>query len=111
MLSSLSLKREFPDGICPSVSATGIECFNASTAGKKGVFTRIFEVLRDPDLEVLMLDSTMIRAHQHSVGQKNSTPEQEQLGRLRGGVSTKVHVAVDGPGQADADYFESGTRS
>jgi transposase len=67
--------------------------------GKKGVFTRIFEVLRDPDLEVLMLDSTVIRAHQHSAGQKNSTPEQEQLGRSRGGVSTKIHVAVDGLGK------------
>lgn len=66
---------------------------------KKGVFTRIFEVLRDPDLEVLMLDSTVIRAHQHSAGQKKSTPEQEQLGRSRGGVSTKIHVAVDGLGK------------
>jgi transposase len=66
---------------------------------KKGVFTRIFEVLRDPDLEVLMLDSTVIRAHQHSAGQKNSTPEQEQLGRSRGGVGTKIHVAVDGLGK------------
>lgn len=66
---------------------------------KKKVFTRIFEVLRDPDLEVLMLDSTVIRAHQHSAGQKNSTPEQEQLGRSRGGVSTKIHVAVDGLGK------------
>jgi len=66
---------------------------------KKGVFTRIFDVLRDPDLEVLMLDSTVIRAHQHSAGQKNSTAEQEQLGRSRGGVSTKIHVAVDGLGK------------
>ena len=66
---------------------------------KKGVFTRLFEKLRDPDLEVLMLDSTVIRAHQHSAGQKNSTPEQEQLGRSRGGVTTKIHVAVDGLGK------------
>jgi transposase len=66
---------------------------------KKGVFTRMFAVLRDPDLEVLMLDSTVIRAHQHAAGQKNSSPEQEQLGRSRGGVSTKIHVAVDGLGK------------
>ena len=32
-------------------------------------------------------------------GQKNSTPEQEKLGRSRGGVSTKIHVAVDGLGK------------
>lgn len=66
---------------------------------KKGVFTQIFDVLRDPDLEVLMLDSTVIRAHQHSAGAKHSTPAQEALGRSRGGVSTKIHVAVDAVGK------------
>jgi transposase len=75
---------------------------------KKGVFTRIFEVLRDPDLEVLMLDSTVIRAHQHSAGQKNSTAEQEQLGRSRGGVSTKIHVAVDGLGKPTRIFLSPG---
>jgi transposase len=75
---------------------------------KKGVFTRIFEVLRDPDLEVLMLDSTVIRAHQHSAGQKNSTPEREQLGRSRGGVSTKIHVAVDGLGKPTKIFLSPG---
>ena len=75
---------------------------------KKGVFTRIFEVLRDPDLEVLMLDSTVIRAHQHSAGQKKSTPEQEQLGRSRGGVTTKIHVAVDGLGKPTKIFLSPG---
>jgi transposase len=75
---------------------------------KKGVFTRIFEVLRDPDLEVLMLDSTVVRAHQHSAGQKKSTPEQEQLGRSRGGVSTKIHVAVDGLGKPTKIFLSPG---
>jgi transposase len=75
---------------------------------KKGVFTQIFAVLRDPDLEVLMLDSTVIRAHQHSAGQKNSTAEQEQLGRSRGGVSTKIHVAVDGLGKPTRIFLSPG---
>ncbi len=75
---------------------------------KKGVFTRIFEVLRDPDLEVLMLDSTVIRAHQHSAGAEGSTPEQEALGRSRGGVSTKIHVAVDGLGQPTKIFLSPG---
>lgn len=66
---------------------------------KKGVFTRIFEVLRDPDLELLMLDSTVIRAHQHAAGAKQTTSEQEALGRSRGGFSTKIHIAVDGLGK------------
>ena len=75
---------------------------------KKGVFDRIFETLRDPDLEVLMLDSTVIRAHQHSAGQKNSTPEREQLGRSRGGVSTKIHVATDGLGKPTQIFLSPG---
>jgi putative transposase len=35
---------------------------------KAGVWQRVFEALRDPDLESLMLDSTTIRAHQHAAG-------------------------------------------
>ena len=35
---------------------------------KSGVWQRVFETLRDPDLESLMLDSTTIRAHQHAAG-------------------------------------------
>ena len=35
---------------------------------KKGVWLRVFEELKDPDLEWLILDSTVIRAHQHAAG-------------------------------------------
>jgi transposase len=34
----------------------------------KGVWLRVFEALKDPDLEWLILDSTVIRAHQHAAG-------------------------------------------
>jgi transposase len=34
----------------------------------KGVWHRIFEELKDPDLEWLILDSTVSRAHQHAAG-------------------------------------------
>jgi transposase len=37
---------------------------------RKGVWKRIFEALQDPDLEWLILDSTVVRAHQHAAGQK-----------------------------------------
>ena len=57
------------------------------------------EELRDPDMEVLMLDSTNVRAHQHAAGAESTTPEQEALGRSRGGFTTKIHVAVDGVGK------------
>src|SRR5437867_10668103 len=37
---------------------------------KKGVWRRVFEELQDPDQEWLILDSTVIRAHQDAAGQK-----------------------------------------
>ena len=36
----------------------------------KGVWRRIFEALPDPDLEWIILDSTVVRAHQHAAGKK-----------------------------------------
>ena len=38
--------------------------------GAKGVWRRIFEELQDPDLEWMIIDSTVIRAHQHAAGKK-----------------------------------------
>lgn len=35
---------------------------------RKGRWQKIFEHLRDPDLEWLILDSTVVRAHQHAAG-------------------------------------------
>jgi len=35
---------------------------------KKGVWERVFEALQDPDLEWMILDSTVVRAHQHAAG-------------------------------------------
>jgi transposase len=36
----------------------------------KGVWKAVFEALQDPDLEWLILDSTVIRAHPHAAGAK-----------------------------------------
>src|SRR5690242_2647097 len=37
---------------------------------KKGTWRTVFEALQDPDLEWLILDSTIIRAHPHAAGAK-----------------------------------------
>jgi transposase len=37
---------------------------------KKGVWQRVFEALQDPDLEWLLFDSTVVRAHAHAAGAK-----------------------------------------
>ncbi len=36
--------------------------------GAKGVWERVFEALQGPDLEWIVLDSTVVRAHQHAAG-------------------------------------------
>jgi transposase len=36
----------------------------------KGVWQRVFETLQDPDLEWLLIDSTVVRAHPHAAGKK-----------------------------------------
>jgi transposase len=41
---------------------------------RKGIWDRIFRELRDPDLEWLILDSSVIRAHQHAAGAKKGVP-------------------------------------
>jgi transposase len=37
---------------------------------RKGVWQKVFEALQDPDLEWLILDSTIVRAHPHAAGAK-----------------------------------------
>ncbi|UQS23127.1 IS5 family transposase [Amycolatopsis thermalba] len=56
---------------------------------------------------VISVDSSVVRAHQHAAGarKKGAAPgvealavDGEGLGRSRGGLSTKIHLAVDGRG-------------
>ena len=46
---------------------------------------------------VLMIDATIVRAHQHSAGARKKNGEQA-IGRSRGGLTTKIHVLVDALG-------------
>lgn len=54
----------------------------------------------DPDMEWMMLDSTIVRAHPCAAGapQKKGGQAKQSLGRSRGGFGTKIHVNVDGHG-------------
>ncbi len=54
---------------------------------KKGVWRRVFETLQDPDMEWLILDSTVIRAHHHAAGApKNGTAAEAKASRPWDGV-------------------------
>ena len=35
---------------------------------KKGAWAGVFKELKDPDLEYIIIDSTVVRAHQHAAG-------------------------------------------
>ena len=66
---------------------------------KTGVWKRVFEALAvDADNEYAMIDATIVRAHQHSAGAEDSSPEQEAIGRSKGGLSTKIHTVTDALG-------------
>ncbi len=65
---------------------------------KKGHWQHIFEGLsKDADFEYLMIDGSITRVHQHGAPKK-SDQEAEAVGKSRGGLSTKIHAAVDALG-------------
>src|SRR5712671_3160245 len=65
---------------------------------KSGVFERAFKLLAsDLDNEYMMIDATIVRAHQHSAGARKKNGAQA-IGRSRGGLTTKVHALVDALG-------------
>ncbi|MFE3396432.1 IS5 family transposase [Kitasatospora indigofera] len=84
---------------------------------KGGTWARLLQAVQVRDDAVgavewtVSVDSTVARAHQHAAGARKKGPEagdesedpaavarREALGRSRGGLTTKVHLAVDGRG-------------
>jgi len=64
----------------------------------KGVWDRVFETFAvESDREYLMVDGSIVRVHQHGAAKK-AEQESEAMGKSRGGLSTKIHAAVDGLG-------------
>jgi transposase len=70
--------------------------------GDKGVWAAIHaHFANDPDMESIMIDGTIVRAHACAAGApQGQLPEcQDQaLGRSKGGFTTKIHVMVDALG-------------
>ena len=64
---------------------------------KKGILNHLFmQLARIADFEWVFLDGSIVRAHQHSTGA--ATSSSEQIGKSRGGNTTKIHLAVDSGG-------------
>ena len=51
---------------------------------RKGVWRHVFETLQDPDLEWLIIDSTIIRAHQHAAGARKKGAPMGRPSGVRG---------------------------
>lgn len=79
----------------------------------RGIFDQMrIHFASDPDMEFLLLDSTIIRAHPCAAGAPQPDPDtdttaadtdpetkpDQALGRSRGGFSSKIHLVVDGLG-------------
>ncbi|MEU8295539.1 IS5 family transposase [Streptomyces pseudogriseolus] len=87
-----------------------------------GVFTRALQQIQARadaagDIDWLVqIDSTIVRAHQHAAatgrkgGISGDEPDDHALGRSRGGLTTKVHLACDGKGRPLALLVTPGQR-
>ncbi|MFF9178678.1 IS5 family transposase [Streptomyces sp. NPDC014793] len=74
---------------------------------RDGTWERILAAVlaaADADADIgwtISVDSTVCRAHQHAAGARKkgapdrAEPENHALGRSRGGLSTKIHLAID----------------
>ncbi|MFE0726410.1 IS5 family transposase [Streptomyces rochei] len=87
-----------------------------------GVFTRALQQIQARadaagDIDWLVqIDSTIVRPHQHAAatgrkgGSSGDEPDDHALGRSRGGLTTKVHLACDGKGRPLALLVTPGQR-
>ena len=64
---------------------------------KKGRWEAIFKTFSEAsDFEYLMIDGSIVRLHQQGAPPKKQ--QEEAVGKSRGGLSTKIHAAVDALG-------------
>lgn len=66
---------------------------------KRGIWERLLEKAQiDPDLEAVMIDATIVRAHACSAGYGKNTQKEQALGRCVGGFTSKINAMVDALG-------------
>ena len=71
---STAIERAVRGVICPSGSARGNPCTNGSAGGRKqGSSSAFLRLASDRDNEYMMIDATIVRAHQHSAGAQKKT--------------------------------------
>jgi len=77
---------------------------------KKKIWDKLLNFCaQDPDLEYVMVDATIVRAHACAAGYGNQ--EEEGLGRSKGGFSSKIHAKVDALGNPLKIILTAGQRN
>jgi transposase len=67
---------------------------------RKGIWEGLFKHLQDPDMQEVMIDGSIVRAHRCAAGYKKNSAEEQCLGRSCGGFSTKINLLGDALGNA-----------
>ena len=79
---------------------------------RTGVWQQVFETLaEDADHAYAMLDSTLLRAHQHRAGALNKRGGDQAIGRGKGGLGTKIHALTDTLGNPTGFFLSGGQAS
>ena len=76
---------------------------------KKDIWGKLLDFcIQDPDLESVMIDATIVRAHACAAGYGEQ--DTEGLGRSAGGFTSKIHAKVDALGNVLKIIITSGQR-
>ncbi len=77
---------------------------------RKGIWEELMEFcVNSPDLEYVMIDATIVRAHACAAGHGNQ--EDQALGRSKGGFTSKIHAKVDALGNPLKFIITAGQKS
>jgi len=90
------------------------QCLRFARWSDEGIWDELHEhVIDEPDMEWLLIDSTVVCAHPSAAGapKENGGQEEQALGKRVGGFSTKIHVTVDGLGNPLRLLLTGGHRS
>ena len=82
----------------PAIYGPRTTCYNRFVRWRRaGIWDSIMQALTDAqDAAVQMIDTSMVRVHQHAACIADSG--NQAVGRSRGGLTSKLHVVVDGKG-------------
>ncbi|MBW9073045.1 IS5 family transposase (plasmid) [Agrobacterium tumefaciens] len=76
-------------------------CYNRFVRWRKaGVWDRLLKAVSEAyDGDIVMIDSTCVRVHQHAANGKKGDRDDGCMGRSRGGLTSKIHALVDAEGR------------